>query len=209
MKGKATQSKPYDERKENQHEYQYSKPSTWTAMILISTCIHTTIRSIPINWHPWAQTENKNGDGLRHTMEALAFPNTISQYTNQVPVCGSMRLASTPIDVAVLLDCKAKASPLPDSSIKHVRKMPQTELDNDCDMPRPESPLYRHEPSQPALPNAETFTTPKPNMIAFAAPIAHSNPQCSKAFWWKRRHTHTNEPNSFQLQKGMHSLCVK
>ena len=123
-----------------------------------------------------------SGDGHRHTIKALAFPNTTSQYTNQIPVCGSMRLASTPIVAAVLLDYKAKASPLPDSSIKHVRKMPQTELDNDYDMPRPDSPFYRHEPSPPALPNAETFTTPKPNMIAFAAPIAHSNPQCSKAF---------------------------
>ena len=137
-------------------------------------------------------------------MEALAFPNTISQYTSQIPVCGSMRLASTRIDVAVLLDCKAKASPFPDSSIKHVHKMSQTELDNDYDMPRPDSPFYRHEPSPPALPNAKTFTKQNTEYDRVRCADSTFESAMQQSVLMKEKpHTDTHEPNSFQLQKGM------
>ena len=49
-----------------------------------------------------------SGDGHRHTIKALACPNTTSQYTNEIPVCSSMRLTPTPTVTAVLLDYKAK-----------------------------------------------------------------------------------------------------
>ena len=58
-----------------------------------------------------------SGDGHRHTMKSLAFPNTTFQYTNEIPFCGSMRETTTPTVAAVLLDYKTKT--LADSRFKY------------------------------------------------------------------------------------------
>ena len=113
MKTKATQSKPCDEREENQHGHWYYKLSTWAVMIRIPTCIRTTVRFNLINWreewYPWTQTEYKGGDGRKHRIKALAFQNTTNQYAHQTPVCDRMSLASTPTVASVLLNYKAKS----------------------------------------------------------------------------------------------------